>query len=77
MDQIREKGSGYSSHLYFDMHIYTTHQLVEKWIREEKKREWLFLVIYTFDMHIYTTHRLKLKWIREEKKREWLFLRLY
>ena len=29
-------------------------------MREEKKREWLFLVIYTFDMHIYTTHLLKL-----------------
>ena len=41
---------------------------------KEKKREWLFLVIY-FDMQIYTTHRLKLgpEWIREEK-REWLFV---
>ena len=31
-----------------------------EWIREEKKREWLFLVICTFDMHIYTTHHAKL-----------------
>ena len=31
-----------------DMHIYTTHHLKWEWIREEKKREWLFLVIYTF-----------------------------
>ena len=29
-------------------------------IREEKMREWLFLVIYTFDMNIYITHLLKL-----------------
>ena len=42
--------------------------------QEEKKREWLFLVICTFDMHIYTTHMLSWEWIREEKKREWLFL---
>ena len=28
--------------------------------QEEKKREWLFLVMCTFDMHIYTTHMLKL-----------------
>ena len=27
----------------FDMHIYTTHMLSWEWIREEKKREWLFL----------------------------------
>ena len=42
------------------MHIYTTHSLKFGWIGEEKKREWLFIVIYTFDMHIYTTHFLKL-----------------
>ena len=42
--------------------------------QEEKKREWLFLVICTFDMHIYTTHMLSWEWISEEKKREWLFL---
>ena len=46
---------------------------------KRKKREWLFLVIYTFDMHIYTTHSPKVgnAWIREEKKREWLFLVIY
>ena len=42
------------------MHIYTTHMLSWEWIREEKKREWLFLVICTFDMHIYTTHHAKM-----------------
>ena len=42
------------------MHIYTTHQLKLGMDQGRKKREWLFLVIYTFDMHTYTTHRLKL-----------------
>ena len=51
----------------FDMHIYTTHMLSWEWIREEKKKEWLFLAICTFDMHIYTTHRLK--W-RMDQRRE-------
>ena len=56
---------------YLDMHIYTTHLLkLGRDQRSEKKREWLFLVIYTFDIHIYTTHLLKLGMDqRKEKKR--------
>ena len=34
----------------------------------EKKREWLFLFIYTFDMHIYTTHRLKMEMNQRREK---------
>ena len=53
------------------MHIYTTHfAKVWKWIREEKKRNWLFIVIYTFDMHIYTTHFLKLEMDQRKEKEE-------
>ena len=56
MNQRRKRRSGYSSHLYFDMHIYTTHQLKMEMNQREKEG----VVIPTHDMHIYTTHSLKL-----------------
>ena len=63
MDQRREKEG-----VVIPSHFYTTHRLNLGWIREEKKREWLFLVIYTFDMHIYTTYRLKLAMDQRREK---------
>ena len=57
MDQRREKDGVVVPRHSIDTHIYTTHRLK---LGEDKKREWLFLVIYTFHMHIYTTHQLKL-----------------
>ena len=52
-----EMRTGLFHHLIRNAHLYTTHLLKWEWIK--KKREWLFLVIYTLDMH-YTTHSLKL-----------------
>ena len=45
MDQKREK-EGVVILSHFDK-IYATHFLKLEWIREEKKREWSFLVILT------------------------------
>ena len=46
MDQRREK-EGVVILSHFHMHINVTHLLKLGMVREEKKREWLFLVIFT------------------------------
>ena len=50
-DQRREK-EGVVILSHFDMHVYVTHHLSWERIREEKKREWLFLVILARSMQL-------------------------
>ena len=62
------------SHLYIDMHIYTTHPL--KLGMDQRERERVVIPSHLYiDMYIYTTHRLKLGMDQRKKEKEGVVIR--